>query len=260
MAHRSASETRAWRSLEDGLTRPAEPSLTTTRVSSKTCLNASDPVLQGALGWSLPAYHGAVDRGRLEAFSDGVFAVAITLLALNLVVAGPGHGSLLAQLGDRWPSFVAYLISFFTIGVIWVNHHAVMRNVAAVDRTLLFLNLVLLLFVVLIPFATNTMALYLTSGNQDAHVAMALYAAVFEGMGVSFAAMFGWTLGEGRTVSPVPPEARRAAWLRFSPGLVAYLVAIVVAFVSAPAALAIVGLAAVYYVFERTPQPERPDR
>jgi len=196
-----------------------------------------------------------VDRGRLEAFSDGVFAVAITLLALNLFVAGPGHGPLVRQLGDHWPSFVAYLISFFTIGVIWVNHHALMQNVAAVDRTLLFLNLVLLLFVVLIPFVTGTMADYLTAGNQDAHLSMALFAAVFEGMGLSFAAMFAWTLGgEGRTVRPVPREAQVAAVLRFSPGVAAYLVAIAVSFVSAPAALAIVGLAAVYYIFERTPQ------
>jgi uncharacterized membrane protein len=196
-----------------------------------------------------------VERGRLEAFSDGVFAVAITLLALNLFVAGPGHGSLLTQLGDRWPAFVAFLISFFTIGVIWVNHHALMQNVAAVDRTLLFANLVLLLFVVLIPFVTGTMAQYLTAGDQDAHVSMALFAATFEGMGLSFAAMFAWTLGgEGRTVHPVPPEAQLAAVLRFSPGIAAYLVAIVVSFISAPAALTIVGLAAVYYIFERTPQ------
>jgi TMEM175 potassium channel family protein len=195
-----------------------------------------------------------MERSRLEAFSDGVFAVAITLLALDLVVAGPGHGSLVEQLGDRWPSFVAYLISFFTIGVIWVNHHALLRNVAAVDRTLLFVNLVLLLFVVLIPFATRTMAEYVTTGGQDAHVSMALYAAVFEAMGLSFAAMFAWTMGDGRTIQAVPRAAQRAAWVRFSPGMLAYLVAIGVAFVSAPAALAIVGLVAVYYVFERTPQ------
>jgi len=196
-----------------------------------------------------------VDRGRLEAFSDGVFAVAITLLALNLFVGGPGHGSLLTQLADHWPAFVAFLISFFTIGVIWVNHHALMQNVAAVDRTLLFANLVLLLFVVLIPFVTGTMAQYLTAGDQDAHVSMALFAAVFLGMGLSFAAMFNWTLrAEGRTVRPVPREAQLAAVLRFSPGIAAYVVAIAVAFVSAPAALAIVGLAAVYYIFERTPQ------
>ncbi len=88
-----------------------------------------------------------MDRGRLEAFSDGVFAVAITLLALNLAVGGPGHGPLLQQLGQHWPTFIAYLISFFTIGIIWVNHHALTTNIRVVNRTLLFLNLLLLLFV-----------------------------------------------------------------------------------------------------------------
>lgn len=194
-----------------------------------------------------------MDRGRLEAFSDGVFAVAITLLALNLAVAGPGHGPLLQQLSQHWPSFVAYLISFFTVGIIWVNHHALVNNIAIVDRTLLFLNLVLLLFVVAIPFATGTMAEYLTSRDQDAHVAMVLYVLVFEGMALSFAAIFGWTLHEGRTHQPVPKEARPVAWLRFGIGALAYVVAIGVAFVSAPAALAIIGLVAVYYIFERTP-------
>ena len=65
-----------------------------------------------------------MDRGRLEAFSDGVFAVAITLLALNLTVAGPaGQEGLLDQLTAKWPAFAGYLISFLTIGIIWVNHH-----------------------------------------------------------------------------------------------------------------------------------------
>ncbi len=195
-----------------------------------------------------------MDRGRLEAFSDGVFAVAITLLALDLAVAGPGQGPLLRQLGEHWPAFAAYLVSFATIGVIWINHQSLIRNVAAVDRTLLFANLLLLLFVVLIPFATSTTSEYLKANDEDARVATALYGAVFEGMGLSFAAMFAWTLGEGRTIRPVPPGARRAAWLRFSPGLGAYLLAIAVAFVSAQAAFAIIGLAAVYYAFERTPR------
>jgi len=194
-----------------------------------------------------------VDRGRLEAFSDGVFAVAITLLALNLFLAGPGHGPLLRQVADHWPSFVAYLISFFMIGVIWVNHHALVRNIAIVDRTLLFLNLALLLFVVLIPFATGTMAMYLTAGDLDAKVATAMYGAVFEAMGLSFAAIFAWTLHEGRTHQAVPAKARRSAWWRFTVGNLVYALAIVVAFVSAPVALGIIGLVAVYYVFERTP-------
>jgi hypothetical protein len=94
-----------------------------------------------------------VNRGRLEAFSDGVFAVAITLLVLDLAVAGPGpgHGSLAHQLAHRWPGFAAYVISFLTIGIIWVNHHALVSNLKVVTRPLMFLNLLLLMFVVLVP-------------------------------------------------------------------------------------------------------------
>jgi len=198
-----------------------------------------------------------MDRGRLEAFSDGVFAVAITLLALNLAVGGPGHGPLLQQLGQHWPTFIAYLISFFTIGIIWVNHHALMTNIRIVNRTLLFLNLLLLFFVVVIPFATATMAEYLTSGGQDAHTAMALYALVFEGMSLAFCFIFGWTLGEGRSHRPVPRERRRRAWLQFGVGLLVYLVATGVAFVNAPAALAIIGLVAVYYMLDPRPAAVR---
>ena len=194
-----------------------------------------------------------MDRGRLEAFSDGVFAVAITLLALGLSVAGPGHGSLAHQLGHRWPQVVAYLISFLTIGIIWVNHHALVRNIAKVDRVLLFLNLFLLLFVVLIPFATSTMASYLSQPGYDSHVAMALYAAVFEGMAIAFSALFAWTLKEGHTHQPVPPHARRAAAGRFLAGNVPYLVAIGVAFVSPAVSLGLIGAVALYYVFENTP-------
>jgi uncharacterized membrane protein len=195
-----------------------------------------------------------VDRSRLESFSDGVFAVAITLLALNLAIEGPGHGKLIDQLGQHWPSFVAYIISFFTIGVIWVNHHALVANIAIVDRTLLFLNLLLLAIVVAIPFVTATMAAYLTAGDQDAHVAMALYAGIFEAMGLGFTAVFEWTLREdARLHRPVPASARWAVRARFYIGQVPYLVAIGVAFISAPIALVITALVAVYYVFERTP-------
>jgi uncharacterized membrane protein len=199
-----------------------------------------------------------VDRTRLEAFSDGVFAVAITLLALNIAVAGPGHGKSLAdQLGSHWPAFVAYLISFFTIGIIWVNHHALLRSVKAVDRTLLFLNLVLLLFVVLIPFSTATAAEYLTKDNWDANVAMAVYAGVFVGMSLGFGGIFEWTLHSEDVYQPVPPERRWAARIRFVGGAAVYAVAVVIALFSAYAAFALMGLVGVYYIFERTPAPSQ---
>jgi uncharacterized membrane protein len=193
-----------------------------------------------------------MDRGRLEAFSDGVFAVAITLLALNLTVSGP---KLQHQLWlHRW-SFGAYLLSFFIIGIIWVNHHMLIRSIALVDRTLLFLNLVLLLFVVLIPFATTTAAQYLPVGGEDSRVAMAQYSAVFLGMSAGFGLIFEWTLhGNHRTV-PLPPEAHWPARLRFVGGASVYVVSLVVALFNAIAAFILIALTAVYYIVERTPAP-----
>jgi uncharacterized membrane protein len=195
-----------------------------------------------------------MDRSRLEAFSDGVFAVAITLLALNITVEGPGHGvSLAHQLGSRWPAFVAYVISFFTIGIIWVNHHSLIRSVKTVNRTLLFVNLVLLLFVVLIPFSTATAAEYLPKNDWDARVAMALYAGVFVGMSAGFGGIFEWTLHSERVYQPVPPGRRWAARLRFVGGAAVYVVAVAVALLNAYASIILTGLIAIYYIAERTP-------
>ena len=194
-----------------------------------------------------------MDRGRLEALSDGVFAVALTLLALNLTVAGPGHGPLGHQLTHQWPAYVAYAISFFTIGIIWVNHHALFQNFAAVDRVLVFSNLLLLFFVVAIPFATSTMATYLRGGGADARLATAVYAGVFEGMSLAFGLVFVWSISRRLLIVPLDPGSARRATIRFSIGNLAYVVAIVVAFVSPPVALAVSAVVAVYYVFERTP-------
>jgi TMEM175 potassium channel family protein len=192
-----------------------------------------------------------VSRARLESFSDGVIAVAITLLALNLAVEGPGPVPLIQQIGHRWPVFAAYLVSFFTIGIIWVNHHALIADLAKVDRSLLFINLGLLLFVVAIPFGTALMASYLTAGGRDASLAMAIYCGILEGMSVGFAALFAWSLGDGRRHHPIPEGMRRSVWLRFTIGGLIYIVAIGAAFLSPMLALGIVGATAVYYIFER---------
>ena len=199
-----------------------------------------------------------MDRSRLEAFSDGVIAVAITLLALNIAVAGPHHGPLVDQLYDRRYAFVAYLISFLTIGIIWVNHHALVRTIKVVDRTLLFLNLMLLLFIVLIPFGTATAAEYLSVGGWDAQVAMMIYGGVFLGMSAGFGAIFEWTLHGQRTYQPLPAGQHWAARRRFVGGSLVYVAAIGLALLSAYAAFAVIGLVAVYYVFERTPAGPAP--
>jgi uncharacterized membrane protein len=196
-----------------------------------------------------------MDTSRLEAFSDGVFAVAITLLVFNLAVPGPGahRPSLAAQLGAHWPSFAAYAVSFATIGIIWVNHHTLFRNFSEIDRTLLFLNLLMLFFVVSIPFATNTIAAYLRQGGHDASLAAAIYQGVFVGMSVSFAGLFWWGIRHEHMKIAFTPEGARRATIRFAIGNVFYLAAVGIAFVNATASLIISGLVAVYYIFEQTP-------
>jgi len=199
-----------------------------------------------------------VDRGRLEAFSDGVFAVAITLLALNLTV--PGGKDLLMQLTQHWPAFAGYLVSFLTIGIIWVNHHVLVRQITKVDRTLLFVNLMLLLFVVLIPFGTSTAADYLPHNSRDAQLAMVLYGGIFLGMSAGFGAIFEWTLHGQRVYQPLPAEQHWAARRRFVGGALVYVIAMAVAVFNALAAFVLIGLVAVYYIFERTPSsPGPPD-
>ena len=193
--------------------------------------------------------------GRLEAFSDGVFAVAITLLALNLAVGGPElHGPTLAfKLKEHWPAFAAYAISFATIGIIWVNHHALLRNFSAIDGPLLFVNLLLLFFVVSIPFATSTIAAYLREGNTDAALAAAIYQGVFEGMSIAFTLLFWWAVRHDHLQVALTPQQGRQATIRFGIGNLFYIAGIGIAFASAPASLALSGLVAVYYIFERTP-------
>jgi uncharacterized membrane protein len=201
-----------------------------------------------------------MDSGRLEAFSDGVFAVAITLLALNLAVGGPGlhEPALAVKLASHKAAFATYAISFATIGIIWVNHHALFRTFTKVDRTLLFVNLLLLFFVVSIPFATSTIAAYLGAANSDASLAAALYLGVFEGMSIAFTLLFWRAIRCAHPQVTLTPQQARQATIRFGIGNLGYIAGIGIAFASAPAALAISGLVAVYYIFEQTPAREQP--
>src|SRR5947208_9776517 len=94
-----------------------------------------------------------LSKGRIEAFSDGVIAIAITLLVLDIRVPEPGAGASLAhRLAQQWPSYAAYVVSFLTIGIIWINHSAMLRRLASVDHSVLFLNLMLLLTIGVLPF------------------------------------------------------------------------------------------------------------
>jgi uncharacterized membrane protein len=198
-----------------------------------------------------------VTKTRLEAFSDGVLAIAITLLVIEIRPPELHQGETLAHaLWTQWPSYLAYLVSFLTIGVIWLNHHRVFEQVARVDGPLLVLNLNLLLWTALIPFPTAVIAEHLQGSGEAAQTASALYCGVLLLMSLSFGALFAWVTHDARLLERLPPpEVIRAARLRFMLGLVVYAGAFALSWVSAPLALALCGLMALYYAFDQASVP-----
>jgi uncharacterized membrane protein len=203
-----------------------------------------------------PAPATDFSTARLEAFSDGVFSIAITLLVLDLAVPAPTslHGqSLASALAHQWPSYFAYLVSFLVIGIIWINHHAMCGLARRVDRLTLFANLFLLLTVSVIPFPTRLLATYLTSSRtSDAHTAAAIYSATMLVMGVAFSLLFlAFTRDARRLHTPVTPEALRSALLRFGIGGLCYAATIGLAYLSPVAMLAVHAALAVYYCFDQ---------
>jgi TMEM175 potassium channel family protein len=190
-----------------------------------------------------------VSKARLESFSDGVIAVAITLLVLNLVVPIPSETPRLGhKLLEMWPSYVAYATSFLTIGIIWINHHAVLGRLRQPDHSILILNLLVLLWVGVLPFATNLMATYLKESHGES-LAAALYAGAFLAMSLTFAALNRHILfAKSHLMSAQLPEERRRQILRrFLTGLIPYALATVLAFVSPYITLAICAAVAVFY-------------
>jgi uncharacterized membrane protein len=135
---------------------------------------------------------------------------------------------------------------------IWLNHHRVFDEVARVDGPLLLLNLNLLLWTGLIPFPTAVVAEHLGDGGEPARTAAALYGGVLLLMGLAFGALFAWVTHTDRLLHrPPPPGVVRAARRRFMLGLAVYAAAFALSWVSAPAALALCGLMALYYVFDQ---------
>ncbi len=200
-------------------------------------------------------------KQRLEAFSDGVLAVAVTLLVLDLHADASSPDSLADQLRQEWPSFAAYLVSFFIIGVIWINHHAVFALAARVDRALMFYNLVLLLFVTTIPFSTSTLASYLLVGGPDARLAVVLYGLSMEGMAISFTLILRHLIRSGLLLQPVSAADGRKAVRRFGVGSILYPLIMIVGLLSPVAMLILYSALTAFYIAEQTPiLPETPDQ
>jgi uncharacterized membrane protein len=195
-----------------------------------------------------------MSTNRMEAFSDGVFAVAITLLVLDIAVPDPTHtagGLHLARAllaADQWPHYVAYAVSFLTIGIIWINHHVMIRRLRATDQAILTLNLLLLLTVVALPFTTSLVATYLRQPHGRG-VAAGVWAGSFLAMSLAFAALHRHILlGKPRLLArEISPQESRRILARNNAGLIPYAVATAVAAVSAYASVGICAAIAVFY-------------
>jgi uncharacterized membrane protein len=183
-------------------------------------------------------------------------AIAITLLVLDLRVPRVEHG-LGAALLAQWPSYATYVISFLTVGIIWLNHHMVFDRLRRVDRPLLLANLVLLLMVALVPFTTQLLAAYLVQPDQG--VAGAIYGVNMAAMGAVFGAMWWYALRRsGLLAGPVAPAEVRGSIARFAVGNPLYALAIVLGFVDVRIGIVVYAAVAAYYAaFVRFPQIER---
>jgi len=198
-----------------------------------------------------------VSKGRVEAFSDGVFAVAITLLIFNIQVDKAAPGDLFNALMAAWPKYAAYVASFLTIGVMLMNHHGLFSRIARLNRPLLFLNLLLLMAIVFLPFPTAQLGANILV-PQDAPTAASFYAASAVLIAVFFNAFWAYLFTHPDLLSPdVDREAALRSWPRFSIGLLAYLICIPLGQVSPIGVIIVCAAMAVYYAFERLPDISR---
>jgi uncharacterized membrane protein len=149
---------------------------------------------------------------------------------------------------DQWPTYASYVVSFFVIGIIWMNHHAVFDHLVRADRTLLFLNLLLLLWVGLLPWPTNVLGQYMREGGADERVAAILYTGVMTLLGASFGLLWTYATRHRELLGDTLSDAEiRVRTRRFTAGTPVYAFAMLVALVSAPVCLLINALLAVYY-------------
>lgn len=202
----------------------------------------------------ISASPGMIAPNRLEAFSDGVFAIATTLLILEIKVPHAAEGQLGSALVQLWPSYAAYALGFATIGVMWLNHHFLIGLVRRVDRPILFLNLGLLGIVAFIPFPTAVIAEYLVEGSTaNLGAASAFYGLTMLALALFFTGMW-WHLRRAPFIVKDPdvaaPVQRRALlFCAIAGGL--YLVAALLSFALPLLAIAIYAVVVVLFTVVR---------
>jgi uncharacterized membrane protein len=191
--------------------------------------------------------------GRLHALIDGVFAIAMTLLVLDLPRPANSH-HLTQDLLHQWPAYVAYVVSFATVGILWIEHHGMMSAVRSINRRLLERTLVFLLFVSIIPWPTALAASYANHRSQAVGAAV-LYASTMFMMGLSFAWGWRYLANHPDLVAEAARNAFPAGGRRALLGGGVYLVAIGFAFLSPMASFAIDAAVAIYFALSKSEVP-----
>lgn len=189
---------------------------------------------------------GEKETIRLEAFSDGVFAIAMTLLVLDLKVPARWSEDLNAHLLNQWPSFVAYLNSFITILIIWINHHNLFTHIKRTNNLFMMLNGLLLLTVTFLPFPTALTSEYY--GHPGEVAATALYTGTFVIMAIAFNLLWRYAAGEHRLLGREVTQAQVESINRqYMVGPLFYGLSFILVFISVPASLLLTILLALFY-------------
>jgi uncharacterized membrane protein len=187
-----------------------------------------------------------VETGRLETFADGVFAIAATLLILNVGLTH--HGSLTHQLAHAWIAYAGYAVSFGTIGIMWANHHECLRHIDRADRVFIFLNLGLLLCVAFIPFPTSVLVEALRAGHGG-RAAAVFYGIVLSTTAVLFNSVWLYAARENRLIAPEADRRLVTGITRsFRPGVPMYVTGTLLGLVSGWAGAITFAAIAIFYV------------
>lgn len=198
-------------------------------------------------------------RDRILAFSDGIFAIAITLLILNVIPPPHVRHDLLSALAREWPKYVSYVLSFVIIGIVWSNHHRMFQHIKRSDHTFLLINVLFLMWVASIPFPTALLAEYL--GTSQVNTAMAIYAGSFIVGSLLFQLVWQYATYHDRLLGGrIDRRAIVSTNRSFAVGWLVYLIDFAVSLVNGSVGLILFIIFALFYAiapyFDRSSRPQ----
>jgi uncharacterized membrane protein len=195
----------------------------------------------------------ASETGRIEAFSDGIFGIAATLLILEIKI--PPAGQDLAQsLLHQWPSYFAFALSFAFIGIMWMNHHRLFTFIRKADDGLLAVNLLLLLGITFVPFPTSVLAAHLATANE--RTAAILYNGTYLAVGIFFNLLWHHAVRRKLLGHEISPEAIHRMTRRFAVGPTAYVPLFLLSWSNPRISIFLNAMLAVYFALPTSRPPK----